>query len=160
MAERIEEADAVIQQCLALCRERRAHLETEARSLALLSDIQLQMGNTDAAIRAARTGIACAEQQTADYFKAMTLLSLARALLSQEEKGQLQSAGEALQAAAELVDKTGGRTLYPQILEAQARLAQLQGDESLSAEQLAAARQAYADIGAHGHVLRLQNSAS
>lgn len=148
-------AETAALDCLAHCRQYRAHLEVEARCLALLSDAQLGCGKHAEARASARQSVAVGQAQGANYFECMGQLSLARVLLADASRAGLDEAGQVLARALQLTEVTGGKALRPQVLEHRARLAAREGNGDAAQEYLRAALHGYRDINAAGHGDRL-----
>jgi class 3 adenylate cyclase len=96
-------------------------LESQAFYLAVLADACLARGDADAAIRAAREGIAVADVNGASFQAALARAALADALI--HENAPQAEISRALVEARELVRQTGGESLLPRLREAEARLA-------------------------------------
>jgi hypothetical protein len=62
---------------------------------------------------------------------------------------------DVLARARELVEETEARVYVPFIAEEEARLAQLEGDQSAFERQLRDAHRLYTEVGATGHAKRL-----
>jgi len=132
-------------------------VEREAETLAALSAALLGAGDAAGARDRATEAIACARRQGALVFGAMGQLALARALLADDGAAAGDAIERHLDRAIELVEKTGGRVLEPQILEERARLADLLDRQADAERLLARARDVYAEIGAAGHAERLSS---
>jgi hypothetical protein len=83
-------------------------------------------------------------------------LSSPRALLRLHGPEARGDAEAALNEAAALIERTGARSLSPVLCEWRAELAAAIGDSAAQEEQLRRARREYEEIGANGHLERLQ----
>jgi adenylate cyclase len=155
MQGRSSEAEAAAVDCLAHLRDRRAHLEVEARCLAFLADAQRGVGKIDAALRSAREAIARSRVQGARYFEGCALLSLARALMADGRSTATEEAASALQLAEAAATACGAKVLLPQILEQRARLVNQQQRGDAASALLRDALDGYRSTGADGHARRL-----
>jgi hypothetical protein len=73
---------------------------------------------------------------------------LARALLTRDGPAAAPQAGEAIERAAELIERTGARTLAPSLLEWRAMLATVTGDPAAGVGLMQQAAALYDEIGA------------
>jgi tetratricopeptide (TPR) repeat protein len=103
-----------------------------------------------------------AEQATAGLrrmgfrtFECTAQRTLAEALRRSDGATASGAIRSALARAREIVEETGARGLLPSILEEEARLAQLEGDEIAFEHHLREAHRLYTEMGATGHAERL-----
>jgi adenylate cyclase len=103
-----------------------------------------------------------AEQATAGLrrmgfrtFECTAQRTLAEALRRSDGATASGAIRSALARAREIVEETGARGLLPSILEEEARLAQLEGDEIAFEHHLREAPRLYTEMGATGHAERL-----
>jgi class 3 adenylate cyclase len=137
--------------CLAHCRERRAHLEFEARCMALLAEAQLASGAVGAAHVTAQAAVARGMEQGARYFESLARVSLARAMLAQSSGADYADIRATLERAREVAC----RGSWPQVVELQALLAERREDLEAAERLRSEALEGYRAIGASGHIQRL-----
>jgi hypothetical protein len=80
---------------------------------------------------------------------------MARALLRSDGAAARDAVEAALSSAAELIERTGARTLAPFLCEWRAELAAVLGDDATRDRLLRQAEQLYEEIGAPLHAARL-----
>ncbi|MGK2914449.1 MAG: ATP-binding protein [Porticoccaceae bacterium] len=148
-------AEVAALECLNHCRQYRAHLEVEARCLALLSDAQLRCGKHVEARISARQAITVSQAQGVAYFECLGQLSLVQALLADAGHVDIELVTQALERALQLVDASGGGALRPQVMEQRARLAAKRGQRGRARDDLIAALAGYREISAAGHAERI-----
>ena len=85
----------------------------------------------------------------------LSQVALAEALRRSEGTGATERIRRALSRARELVEETEARLYTPQILEEEARLAELEGDEAEFKSKLREAHRLFSDMGATGHAERI-----
>ena len=127
-------------------------LESQAFHLAVLADARRARGDADAAIRAAREGVAVADANAAWFQAALARAALADALIhAQAPEAEIS---RAIVEARELVRKSGGESLLPRLCEAEARLAGRTNRDALIAD-LREAEAMYRAVGAPDPAARL-----
>ena len=89
-------------------------------------------------------------------FEALAQGVRARTILRRDRKAGEQAAGEALSLAAELIERTGSKSLAPHLLEWRAELAAALGDETTRTSLLNQAIEEFESIGAPLQAARLK----
>jgi hypothetical protein len=121
----------------------------------LLAEAQLQAGDLSAARSAAEEAIALCRRALRGTSEAEAHGVLARALLRRDGAAARDDAEAALTNAAELIERTGAKTLAPALCEWRAELAAVLGDDATRDRLLRQAEQVYEEIGAPLHAARL-----
>ena len=121
-----------------------------------LSEALLLSGDLAGADAAATEAIGHCRHSLRGNFEAMAHGVRARSILRRDGKAGEQAASEALATAAELIERTGSKSLTPQLLEWRAELAALLGDEGTRTSLLNQAIQEYESIGAPLQAARLR----
>jgi class 3 adenylate cyclase len=130
--------------------------ETAGMAAALLAEALLQTGDLSAAQSAAAEAIALCRRSLRGMYEAVAHGVLARALLRRNGPAARDAAEAALASAAELIERTGAKTLAPALCEWRAELAAVLGDDATRVQLLQQARQGYEDIGAPLQAARLR----
>lgn len=127
----------------------------EATAATLLAEALLQAGDLPAAESAAVEAIEICGSTLRGNFEAEAHGVLARALLRRDGAVARDAAEAALTHAAELIERTGAKTLAPALCEWRAELAAVLGDDATREQLLRQAAQLYEEIGAPLHAARL-----
>ena len=122
---------------------------------ALLAEALLATGDLSAAQSAAEAAIALCRKSLAAVHEAIAHGVMARALLRRDGPAARDATAAALANAAELIERSGGRTLAPALCEWRAELAAVLGNDTAREQLLRQAHQLYVEIGAAGHAERL-----
>src|SRR6185436_19549038 len=109
----------------------------------LLAESFLLSGDLSSAISEAKTAIDLARRSIRGNVEAEAHGILARALLRRDGAAAREVAESAFASAADLIERTGARTLAPHLLEWRAELAAVMGDDGSRATLLNQAIQAY-----------------
>ena len=144
---RPSEASAVCDRALVGARTHGAGLFEAAPLLTCLAQARLAMGDIDGAGKAAAESVAVARRQGARILECFALLIRAR--IARLAEIRASTVADDLTSALSLVQKTGALAYEPFIRE---ELGRLRGDET----GLSRALQLYRQIGAAGHVRRLE----
>ena len=150
-----QDAREVLEAGLALAREHRNGLEREVHIMAHLSRAILACGDPAGARAVAEPAVARAQEQGTRYFQCFAELALARALRG--GGAGTHEIAHCLRHARDLVAETGAKVLEPQVVEEEAWLDELEGNDRAATQKLRRARDLYARIGASGHVERLES---
>ncbi|MBI1816897.1 MAG: zinc ribbon domain-containing protein [Deltaproteobacteria bacterium] len=129
--------------------------ETAGMAAALLAEALLQTGDLSAAQSAAAEAITPCRRSLRGMYEAAAHGVIARALLRRDGAGARAAAEAALASAAELIERTGAKTLAPALCEWRAELAAVLGDDVTRAQLLQQAQRGYEEIGAPLHAARL-----
>ena len=122
----------------------------------LLAESFLLSGDLSSAIAEAKTAINLARRSIRGNVEAEAHGILARALLRRDGAAAREAAESAFASAAELIERTGARTLAPHLLEWRAELAAVMGDDASRASLLNQAMEEYESIGAPLQAARLR----
>jgi hypothetical protein len=120
-------------------------------STTLLAEALLAAANLSAAQSAAEEAIAICRRSLTRHFEAVAHGVVARALLRRDGPAARNAAEAALANAAELIERSGARTLAPALCEWRAELAAVLGDDAAREQLLRQAHQGYLEIGAPAH---------
>jgi len=148
-------ADAIKSVRAALDLHRRVDQANAGASATLLAEALLQAGDLSAAQSAAEEAIALCRRSLRGLQEAVAHGVLARALLRRDGAAAGAAVEAALACAAELIERTGARTLAPALIEWRAELAAVLGDDATRDQLLRQAEQLYEEIGAPLHAARL-----
>jgi len=146
-------ADAVAPARAALAQHTTQEHTTQAAQL--LAEALLQAGDLPGAAAAAEDAIALCRRALRGHYEALSHGVLARALLRRDGTAVRNAVEAALACAAELIERTGARTLAPALCEWRAELASGLGDAARWEQLLREAQRLYNQIGAPGHVERV-----
>ena len=123
--------------------------------LAGLADVLAQTSNVERARESAERAVALCQQRHARGLEPFAQLSFARVLLSNQDAVAARDIRRALDAAHELVERSGNRSLQPLIHVEDAALARLQQDFTTHSRELREAHRLFTEMGATGHAERL-----
>lgn len=151
-------ADAALEDCIEIWRQRRIGRAVEALALACRSRAQLGSGQVQAAVATAREAVAAASQRQIEGWEPEARLALARALMASDGADASSAVERELERTRALLAKTGARTLEPHVQLALAELALTKGDESGYEHGLSEARRLFVEIGAPALAERAQRS--
>ncbi|MBI3781910.1 MAG: zinc ribbon domain-containing protein [Deltaproteobacteria bacterium] len=149
-------ADAIEPARASLDLHGRANKANAGMSAALLAEALLQTGDLSAAQSTAEEAIALCRRSLRAVYEAAAYGVLARALLRRDGAAARATAEAALASVAELIERTGAKTLAPALCEWRAELAAALGDTSGRAELLLQAMQGYEEIAAPLQAARLK----
>jgi tetratricopeptide (TPR) repeat protein len=122
-----DHAVAALERALSIYRERDVGLEEESMSLAFLARARLGRGDAAAALAAADEAVRLASRRGTKAFEMHARHRRARALLAIGGRSAAAAAGDEIQRALALVEKTGGRSFEPRLHRELAELARLRG---------------------------------
>ena len=150
-------ADAVpmLEEALAIAREKSTLLQGEPVMLSNLSAAYLGAGKHAMAVRTAAEAVEAARRRGTRMHQVRALLFHARALLSEATRSDFERIRKDLSEAQAIVQLTGARSYEPFIHESLAELARRSGDEPRAERELAEALNCFRAVGARGHVARL-----
>jgi hypothetical protein len=121
----------------------------------VLAEALLQAGDPSAAAAAAEEVIRLCRLSLRAHYEAVAHGVMARALLRRDGAAARDAVEAALACAAELIERTGSRTLAPALCEWRAELAAVLGDGAAREALLGEAERGYTEIGAPRHAARL-----
>jgi class 3 adenylate cyclase/tetratricopeptide (TPR) repeat protein len=155
VAERPAEAREHLERALDLIAEHRVALHLEPLPRAALARVLLELGEAEAALVHARAAVELSDRMGALGFAALHRPLLAVALVEAGGPAALDDAEREL-ARAEAIGGDSGQVWHrPRALEARATLARIRGDQAERRSALERARDAFREMGADGHVRRL-----
>jgi tetratricopeptide (TPR) repeat protein len=131
-------------------------VEAEAWRLALLGESYLGLGDLKRARGLAEEGLQVARAQGNVPGEIQASLSLARVLLGSAGTAAHAEVEAALARALEIARQTGAKAYEPLVHVELAELARQSGDEEGHERELREAHRLFTEIGASGHVERLQ----
>ncbi len=134
---------------------RRVDKANAGASAMVLAEALLHAGDLSASQSAAEKAIALCRRSQRGIQEAVAHGVLARALLRRHGASARDAAEAALASAAELIERTGAKTLAPALCEWRAELAAVLGDDAMRDQLLRQAEQLYEEIGAPLHAARL-----
>jgi hypothetical protein len=149
------DARGALEDALGIARAGQAQVEVEALALAWLAAVHLGLGDASAARAAADDALASARRRRTRTAECIAHIGHARVMLRTDPVGQRAAIEAALARALALVEETGARANEPFIRVQRARLAGLLGDRALKRQELAAARDQFAALGARARADRL-----
>ncbi len=152
---RFGEAVTMLEQALAIVREKSAMLQGEPVMLCNLSAAYLGAGDRVMALRAAEDALKTARTRGTRMHQVRALLFHARALLCEVGRSDFGRIEKELSDACAIVELSGARSYEPFVRESMAEFARLSGDETGAARERAEAVACFRAIGARGHVARL-----
>jgi tetratricopeptide (TPR) repeat protein len=123
--------------------------------LARVAQLFLTADRPEEARAGAERAISTCREMGARASECPAQITLAEALRRSQGKAAAGAIRDALARARELVEETEARVYQPRILEEEARLAQLEGDEAGFDSSLREAHRLYTEMGATGHAERL-----
>ena len=159
-AGRGEDAIRPLQDALSLARDRHVALFEESSLLAFLADAYLDVGDEDAAIRAAGDALATARAQKAHVHECQALISHARVLRCASGRDARKAIASDLAEACSAIEEVGARAWSPFFHEEHARLARLEADGPTWERELGTAHRLFVAMGATGHAARLAGELS
>jgi adenylate cyclase len=115
---------------------------------ALLAEALLQAGDLSAALSAAEEAIALCRRSQRGNYEAAAHGVIARALLRRDGPADRDAVEAALASAAQLIERTGAKTLAPALCEWRAELAAVLGEGAARERLLREAEQLHRKIGA------------
>ena len=145
-----------LERSVQIARERRTTIDWEGWRLAMLGEAHLGAGDADRARRYVDEGLAIARAQRNPFHETHACLAQARVLLGSAGVAERAAIEGALARALELTEATGARVFAPLIHLERAELARLGGDPEAREAQLREAHRLFTEIGATGHVERLE----
>jgi tetratricopeptide (TPR) repeat protein len=148
-------ADAIESARAALDIFGRVEKQMAGRATALLAEAILQTGDHSAALDTAQKAIAICRSSLSGSYEAVAHGVMARALMRRDGAAAHEAVEAALANAAELIERTGAKTLAPALCEWRAELAGVLGDDTTREQLLRQAQQGYVEIGAPGHTDRI-----
>ena len=138
----------------------RAEQHYAGHSATVLAQALLQSGDHSAACTAAEDAISLCRHSLRTFYEAEAHGVHALALLRRDGAQARDVAEAALNSAAELIERCGGRTLSPSLSEWRAELAQVLGDETARRRLLQEAQLGFSDIGAPLQAERIRRELS
>jgi class 3 adenylate cyclase/tetratricopeptide (TPR) repeat protein len=155
VAERPAEAREHLERALDLIAEHRVAIFIEPLLRAALAGVLLELGEAETALVHARAAVELADRMGELGFAALYRPLLAVALVAAGGPTALGEAELEL-ASAEAFGSDGGQVSHrPRVFEARATLAGIRGDQAKRRSTLERARDAFREMGADGHVRRL-----
>ena len=136
-----------LERAIALARERRSSLDTEAWHLARLASARLAAGALDGARRAAHEALEIASARHARFHEIQARIEFARVIAAAEGRRARTDCALHLDRAAALMREVGALAYAPQIHRARAECARAAGDEATATLELAEVERALARIG-------------
>jgi tetratricopeptide (TPR) repeat protein len=140
----------VVEEALAIARDRRISLADVPLLLAIRARAQIGLGDLAGARSSAEEAIGVAVRCGTRMYEALARLELARAILADLAPGEETAAGAELNQALSIVETLGIRSLAPQIHLERAHLAQVLGDETTHDAELRTAHRVFLEVGAQG----------
>jgi len=123
--------------------------------LVRVARLLLTAGRFDEARATAERAASACYEMGARVSECLAQITLAEALRRSDGRSAAGAIRDALARARELVEQTEARVYQPWILEEEARLAQLEGDQAGFESSLRQAHRLYTEMGAAGHAERL-----
>jgi class 3 adenylate cyclase len=133
----------------------RTGFELEYYPFAARSHARRRLGDLDAAVTDGERAVEICNRLPNWTMAIDANVALVLARLARDGASGIEAAEERLRAADACLEKSGARALGPMIVEARARIAQVQGDSAVQEAHLRSALQLYRAIGAVGHIERL-----
>jgi tetratricopeptide (TPR) repeat protein len=155
VAERAAEAREHLEQALDLIAEHRVALHLEPLPRAALAGVLLELGEAKTALVHARAAVELSDRMGELGFAALHRPLLAVALVRAGGPAALDEAERELSRAEAIGDECAQVWHRPRALEARAALARIRGDHAERRRYLERARDAFREMGADGHVRRL-----
>jgi len=156
MRQEWDAAIAVLEDEIALTRERRTGLLVEAVSIANLAEAYLGKGDATKALQAAERAVEVARERGARLFESDALLAKADVLVHHADAASLATAAQLIDEAHAIITETGSMSRLPLVEELRAAMALARADREPARQHLRRALQTYEQIGAHGHAERLR----
>jgi class 3 adenylate cyclase/tetratricopeptide (TPR) repeat protein len=156
VAGRWPEAIETLEHALAIARERRTFLESEARLVSWLAEACLGAGDLARARALAEESVELGRQIGVPTDLVYAQRALAHVLLAQEGAAAAPAVRAALGEAERLVDETGATSLAPLVLLDRVELARLEGDTGARERALREAKGLFAELGAPLRVQQIE----
>jgi adenylate cyclase len=144
------EAIEVVNEALAILRDRRLALADVPLLLAVRARAESGLGDVVSARSSAEEAVAVAARCGARHYEARARLELARAMTAGGSPVSIPAAGAELDAARAIADALGIRALLPEIHLGRAELAGAVGDAVRRVAELRTAERLFTEIGAPG----------
>jgi adenylate cyclase len=144
------EAIEVVDEALAIQRDRRTGLSDVPLLLVTRARSQMGLGDVSGARSSAEEAVAVAVRCGTRHYEARARLELARAILADPASGEEQAADAELNQACSIVETLGIRSLAPQVHLERAHLAHVLGDETTHDAELRTAHRLFLEVGAQG----------
>jgi tetratricopeptide (TPR) repeat protein len=135
--------------------DRRALLALRPSILSWIAEAELELGEHERAVAAAREAIEIADSGGVLYYAANARITLSEMLLATDGDPPSREIESVIDRAEALVESIAGRSLSPRILEVRGRLATLLDDDAAAESAFQKAVDVYREIGAKGHADRL-----
>jgi class 3 adenylate cyclase len=148
-------AIAVVDEALAIARERRISQTSIPLLLATRARAQLGLGDIAGARADAEEAVALAVRCGTGFYEVQSRHQLARALVADPSHGEEKAARAELDKAFALCATLGLQAYEPHLHEGLAELALAVGDRAAHDHQLRTAYRLFLDVGASGHARRL-----
>jgi predicted ATPase/class 3 adenylate cyclase len=145
-----------LERSLAIARDGGTAVEREGWRLALLGECYLGLGDPERARALVAEGLEIAHVRGNRPDEMHASLALARVLLGSAGTAERDRIEAALARALELAGETGAKSYEPLVHVELAELAGQSGDEDARERELREAHRLFSEIGASGHVERLQ----
>jgi adenylate cyclase len=142
------EAVETLASALVLIEESNASRYIRAGILTELAEAQLSAGESEPALASAEESVAEASATGMLRFEVPARVALARALLAAQGARGAERAAQELERARVLVEQTGARLWWPEILLVRAELARVRGDDAARVRELREAQRALREMGA------------
>ena len=155
VAERPAEAREHLERALDLIAEHRVALFIEPLPHAALAGVLLELCEAKTALAHARAAVELSDRMGTFRFAALHRPLLAVALVAAGGSAALEEAECELSRAETFGSDSGQVWHRPRVLEARATLARIRGDQAERRSTLERARDAFREMGADGHVRRL-----
>lgn len=123
IAQEHEAAATTFAEVLETIRNSSVSLEWESEVLASLAEANRELGRNEDALQFARQAIEVAQERSTRLAECRAQIILAALLLDTADPAQLESAQQALDAAAALLEETGARSIEPGLNEQKSRMA-------------------------------------
>jgi hypothetical protein len=144
------QAIAVVDEALAIARERRIGQPDMPLLLATRARAQLGLGDVAGARASAEEGVALAVRCGTAFYEVQARHQLARAILADPSSGEEETARAELDEALAIVETLGLRAYEPHLHLTRAELARALGDDAGFDRELEVAHRLFLDVGARG----------
>jgi tetratricopeptide (TPR) repeat protein len=145
-----------VEHSLAIARERRVAVDSDAMSLALLAQAHAGAGEGERARQLVARALVVAEAQGHRLNEAFASLARAKVLLRSRSTAAFADVEAALARVSHYAESSGARAFLPLIHLERADLARCRGDETARTRELGEARRLFEALGANGHLRRLE----
>jgi hypothetical protein len=135
-----------LERAIALARERRSSLDTEAWHLARLAAARLGLGDLEGARTVADEALEIARARRTRFHEVQARIELARVLAACDGDSASAESTRHLDRAAALMHETGAIAYAPQLHRARAECATAAGDDATAAAELAEAERRLAEM--------------